>query len=64
MTFKTLHRYGLYPHWAVVVVQLTAQSLPLPEDPGSNPVIGKKKMPETLVCPSCKSRFVRCLRPN
>ena len=27
--------------WAVVVAQLTARSLPLQEDPGSNPVIGK-----------------------
>ena len=26
--------------WAVVVAQLAARSLPIPEDPGSNPVIG------------------------
>ena len=26
--------------WAVVVAQLTALSLPFPEDPGSNPVVG------------------------
>ena len=27
-------------YWAVVVAQLAEQSLPIPEDPGSNPVIG------------------------
>ena len=27
-------------NWAVVVAQLTARSLPIPEDPGSNPFIG------------------------
>ena len=26
--------------WAVVVAQLAERSLPIPEDPGSNPVIG------------------------
>ena len=26
--------------WAVAVAQLTVCSLPVPEDPGSNPVIG------------------------
>ena len=26
--------------WAVVLAQLTARSLPIPEDPGLNPIIG------------------------
>ena len=30
----------VWSHWAVVVAQLAARSLPKPEDPGSNPVIG------------------------
>ena len=31
---------GTIPIGAVVVAQLAARSLPIPEDPGSNPVIG------------------------
>ena len=30
----------LLGYWAVVVAQLAEQLLPIPEDPGSNPVIG------------------------
>ena len=33
-------KYNLRRGGAVVLSQLTARSLPIPEDPGSNPIIG------------------------
>ena len=40
IAFKQKLSFNNYFGWEVVVAQLAERLLPIPEDPGSNPVIG------------------------